>query len=440
METRLAIAMARHVDPGVSVTALAAELGVSRTTFYTYWDRFRAEGLPGLVPRSRAPHHQPSRVGADVEAAAIAVRAALRAQGWDHGARSVWAAMTRAGTSPPSARTIHRIFVRHGLVAPQPRKRPRSSYRRFQAAQPNGCWQLDGMPWQLADATAVCIIRILDDCSRRGLGRKVADTESGPEAWACLEEAIGRYGPPAMLLTDNSLAFNGSRRNVEVEMQRRLRALGVAQVAAGIRHPQTCGKTEREHQTMQRWLKAHPPARTKADLEALLEAYDRGYNQRPHQGLGGLMTPGERYAASAKARPDDKPIAVPALAHEVRVSRNGEVAARGASVHIGRNWAGTRVQVIRQGNHAAVFHRGQLVHATAIDPSRRYQPSGRKPGRPKGGQPLPRISPPPVTSPTAKERRSQDAAPAASARTNDLDADEPQPTIKERAAQPSSKS
>jgi transposase InsO family protein len=413
MEKRLAIAVARHVDKGVSVSALAAELGVSRTTFYVYLHRFEEEGLPGLVPRSRAPKSHPNRVSRESEAAVLAMRTWLKAEGWDHGARSVWAWMRRAGQDPPSERTIHRIFVRHGLIAPQPQKRPRAKTRRFQAARPNGCWQLDGMPWWLADGTEVKIIRVLDDCSRKGLGRRVADTESGPEAWACLSAAIDRHGPPAMLLSDNSLAFNGSRRHVEVDMQRRLRELGIAQVAASVHHPQTCGKSEREHQTMQRWLRAHPPTATKADLEALLDHYEEVYNQqRPHQGLGGLDTPEERYAATAKAVPANRPIPAPVLGHDVKVTRTGEVPAHGASIHIGREWADTDVHVIRQGNHVAVFHHGHLLHATAIDPTRRYQPSGRKPGRPTGGQPLPRITP--VTAQTATgEGRSQDGAPAA---------------------------
>ena len=194
--------------------------------------------------------------------AVVAKRQELLDQGLDGGAASVWGWMTRAGAGPPSIRTIHRIFVRRGLVVAQPQKRPRSSSRRFESAVPNGCWQIDGMDWALADKTPVKVIRALDDHARKVFRSVVAASESAEAAWACLNAAIEEFGAPAVLLSDNSLAFTGKRRNVEVALQKRLRQLGVAQVASSINHPGTCGKAEREHQTLQKWLRAHPPAET----------------------------------------------------------------------------------------------------------------------------------------------------------------------------------
>lgn len=394
MEVRLAVAMARRVDEKVSVTDLCEDLGVSRQTFYVYARRYAAEGLAGLLPRSRAAHSHRNRVAVDVEDAVVAKREDLLGQGLDGGARSVWAWMRRAGADPPSARTIHRIFVRRGLVVPQPQKRPRKSCRRFEAAAPNGCWQLDGMDWALADGTAVKVLRAIDDHSRKVFGSVVAASESAEAAWSCVQAAIAGFGAPAMLLSDNSLAFNGKRRNVEVAMQKRLRQLGVAQVAASVSHPGTCGKNEREHQTLQKWLRAHPPAATMADLQRLVDAYDDIYNtQRPHQGLGGLVTPDERYAATPKAAAADHPLdAEPEHISQVKVSSRGSVSAgHHTEVQIGREWEGVVVDVARHGNHVVVFHLGQLVHSTAIDPARRYQPSGRPGGRPKGGRARPRV-------------------------------------------------
>jgi len=416
MEIRLAVAMARRVDEKVSVTDLCEELGISRQTFYVYARRYSAEGLSGLLPRSRAARSHPNQVCGDVEDAVVAKRKELLGQGLDGGARSVWAWMTRAGAGPPSARTIHRIFVRRGLVVPQPQKRPRRSCRRFEAAAPNGCWQIDGMDWALADGTAVKVIRASDDHSRKVFRAVVAASESAEAAWSCVQAAIVEFGPPAMLLSDNSLAFNGTRRKVEVAMQKRLRQLGVAQVAASISHPGTCGKNEREHQTLQKWLRAHPPAATIADLQRLIDGYDEIYNtQRPHQGLGGLATPDERYAATAKATAADHPLDEPGHIAQVKVSSRGSVSAghHNTQVQIGREWEGAIVDVARHGNHVAVFHRGQLIHSTAIDPTRRYQPSGRPGGRPKGGRPRPRITAETQPPDSTEARRSQGAAPAA---------------------------
>lgn len=412
MEVRLAVALARRVDERVSVTDLCEELGISRQTFYLYARRYAEEGLTGLVPRSRASLSHPNQVSVDVEDALVAERKDLIDRGLDGGARSVWAWMRRSGADPPSVRTIHRVFVRRGLVVAQPQKRPRKSCRRFEAAAPNGCWQLDGMDWALADGTPVKVIRAIDDHSRKVFPSTVAPSESAEAAWSCVQGAIAEFGAPAMLLSDNSLAFNGKRRKVEVAMQKRLRELGVAQVAASVAHPGTCGKNEREHQTLQKWLRAHPPPDTMADLQALVDAYDEIYNtQRPHQGLGGLTTPDERYGATAKATAADHPLDhEPEHLNQVKVSARGSVSAgHHTEVQIGREWEGAVVDVARRGNHVAVFHRGQLVHSTAIDPTRRYQPSGR----PRGGRPRPRVTAGPQPPDPAEARRSQGAAPAA---------------------------
>jgi len=343
MEVRLAIALARRVDEKVSVTDLCEELEISRQTFYVYARRYAEEGLAGLVPRSRASLSHPNQVASAVEDALVAKRLELVGQGLDGGAQSVWAWTKRAGGDPPSVRTIHRVFVRRGLVVAQPQKRPRKSCRRFEASAPNGCWQLDGMDWMLADDTAVKILRAIDDHSRKVFRSVVAASESAEAAWSCVQAAIAKFGPPAMLLSDNSLAFNGQRRNVEVALQKRLREL------------------------------------------------------------------------SAKAAAADHPLdAEPEHLTQVKVSARGSVSAgHHTEVQIGREWEGTLVDVARHGNHVAVFHQGQLVHSTAIDPTRRYQPSGRPGGRPKGGRPRPRINSGPQPPEPAKARRSQDAAPAA---------------------------
>jgi transposase InsO family protein len=428
METRLAVAIARRVDEAVSVTALASGLGISRQTFYVYQRRYEREGMAGLVPRSRAAHRHRNQVPASMEDQLVAKRKDLIKHGLDGGARSVWGWLKRAGQDPPSVRTVHRVFVRHGLVEPQPQKRPRSSYRRFEAAAPNGMWQLDGMDWRLADGSVVTVIRVIDDHSRKVFRSLVTGTESGPAAWACLQATIAFHGAPAALLSDNSLAFTGQRRKIDVAMQKELRQLGVAQIAATPGHPRTCGKAEREHRTLQTWLRAQPPARTMSELQQQIDVYDEIYNaDRPHQGLDGISTPDERYAATAKAIPADHPLPPPPeQLSEVKVSARGTFSAGPhTEVQIGRDWEGVTVQVARHGNHVAVFHRGQLIYTTAIDPTRRYQPSGR----PRTGKRLSRIQPAVAAAPTRRDKERPRCSARSAARTNHLDPDEARRTL-----------
>ena len=382
MDQRLAIALARRVDGGrLDVTALAAELGVSRQTFYVYERRFLKEGLVGLLPRSRAPVWHPNRVPEVVEEQIVGWHERLCEQGLDAGGRSVWARMVRAGQDPPCARTVHRVLKRRGLTRTEPQKRPRASYRRFVAAAPNAMWQIDGVQTELADGRVQVVIRVLDDHSRMTMASQVADTENAQGAWACLSKAIDRHGRPAAFLSDNGLAFNGSRKDRLVLVERNLRALGVAVISASARHPQTCGKAEREHQTFARWLAAQPAAESAEQLQQLCEIYEAIYNtERPHQALGeGTITPAEVYQASAKMLPAPGPLPTKPRITHAKVSSHGEVWIGGRiSLQVGRGWEGAILDVVRDGNSVAVFYHRELIEARIIDPTRRYQPSGRR--------------------------------------------------------------
>lgn len=201
MDTRLVVAIARRVEARINVTELCAQIGVSRQTFYDYETRFSAQGLPGLLPRSRAPAHHPNQTSEELSDTIEAWRTKLANEGLDHGARSIWAWMTRSGQDPPHPRTVHRVLVRRGLIESQPQKRPRSSFKRFSASNPNGIWQIDGMEWNLADGHKQTVVRVLDDHSRKSLGTVVADQEDARAAWAALTKAMTVHGVPAMFLS-----------------------------------------------------------------------------------------------------------------------------------------------------------------------------------------------------------------------------------------------
>ena len=215
---------------------------------YKYVTRFRAEGASGFTRRSTAPHHRPSTLGAAVAEAVLRARKELAEAGLDNGPISIRWRLEDTGVTPvPSRASIHRILCAHGQIVPQPRKKPRTR-RRFEYADPNGCWQIDGMEHHLADGTKVCILQILDDHSRLDVGSYAADGETTAETWAALQQAFAGYGVPVKLLSDNGLAFTGKHRGWMVELERHLAALGVTSIASTPHHPQTCGKNERLHQ------------------------------------------------------------------------------------------------------------------------------------------------------------------------------------------------
>ena len=227
METKYA-AMFASVDGGrESVTQVCARLGISRQTFYKYRRRFALEGLDGLRPRSRRPDSTPSVTSQAMADRICNVRALLENEGWDNGALSIRNRMLRDGVEGvPSWRTIHRVLVREGLVTPQPAKRPRSSRRRFEFPAPNDLWQIDAFEHRLADGTGVVVFEIKDDCSRVQIANLAWPREDADGAWRCLAGGIEDWGKPLLVLSDNSLAFNGHRHGIVVRVEKNLRALG----------------------------------------------------------------------------------------------------------------------------------------------------------------------------------------------------------------------
>jgi transposase InsO family protein len=386
MEQKLAAVFADVARGRATVVQVCAELGISRDTYYRYRRQFAEEGLAGLQPRSRAPKTSPTRTGEPMTELIVTARKRLERQGWDNGALSIHARLHLDGVDEvPSARTIHRVLQRQGLVEPDPRKRPRSSYRRFVFPATDDCWQVDAFEHTLADPTAsvVVVFEILDDHSRYMVESLAWPSETTEGAWTAMTRAIARYGAPRMVLADNGLAFTGrGRMSSQVLFEKNLARLGIKLINSRPRHPQTNGKNERAHRTAQRWLAAQPPTVTIEDLQAQLERYRPAYNRRPHQGID-HHTPLQRRLAGTRPTPR-----VPAepLTHtqvfETRASsRDGYLAIQKTIIPLGVEYAGLPLTTFVTGDHTLVFYREQLVRELIIDRTRKRQP----PARPRPG-------------------------------------------------------
>jgi transposase InsO family protein len=299
------VAVLKVVSSQLSVTAAAAEVGISRGHLHRLLRRYRDGGLDALEPRSRRPRTNPRRTPDAVQARIVELRTELTALGVDAGPVTIVWHLGRDGHTAPSSSTIRRILHAAGLVVPEPRKRPRSSWIRFEAAAPNELWQSDFTHWWLADGTAVEIISWLDDHSRYLLGMTACTRVAGDDVVATFTAAGEEHGWPAATLTDNGSVytsrFTGGRNGFEYL----LAYLGIRQKNGAPGHPQTQGKIERFHQTLKRWLGRRPAARSLAELQAQLDAFREVYNeQRPHRAIG-RRTPGEAYRATPKVLPSD---------------------------------------------------------------------------------------------------------------------------------------
>jgi transposase InsO family protein len=285
--------------------------------------------------------------------------------------------------------TIWRILTRRGFVTPQPQKRPRSSWHRFTAEQPNQRWQADTTHWHLADGTEVEILNILDDHSRLALASTARRTITGPDVLHTFQDAFLRWGIPASVLTDNGAVFTGKQRGggrvaLEVELGR----LGVRFDHSRPYHPQTCGKVERFQQTQKKWLAAQPPAHTVGGLARQLSRFRRYYNTvRPHRAID-RRTPMQAYTARPKATPTGLLIDPHCRVRTDRLDQSGTVTLRHNSrlhhIGIGRRLAGTRITVLVDDLHVRVIDHdtGELLRELILDPTRDYQPRGVPPGPP----------------------------------------------------------
>ncbi len=297
-----------------------------------------------------------------------------------------------------SRATISRYLTKAGLVVPEPKKKPKSSYIRFQAEMPNQTWQSDFTHYRLTRPDGrpggdTEILTWLDDCSRFALSVTARHRVTGPIVLATFRETVATYGIPASTLTDNGMVFTtrlsqgkrgaGTRNGFETELRR----LGIVQKNSRPNHPTTCGKVERFQQTMKKWLRGqHPKPTTIAELQTLIDAFVDEYNhRRPHRSLQHRATPATVYSSRPKAtttsgdRDDDTHDRL----RRDKVDKSGKVTLRYQgqlySIGIGRTHARTRVIVLVQDLDIRIIDAatGELLRELVLDPAKRYQPIPR---------------------------------------------------------------
>lgn len=376
MDRRLLAITAAEL-PGVTVTSLCAELGISRKTFYEWRRRYDKEGPAGLEPRSRRPLSSPGQIPPWLEQRIVRLREELPV---DNGAQTIYFELRRAGVQPlPHVRTIHRVLVRNGLVTPQPKKRPRSSWHRFEYDAPNACWQIDATEWQLRCGRTVWIMDLLDDHSRYMPAADAVAGQTVEAAWAAFCHAAAEIGLPAKVLSDNGMCFvGGPNAHGAGTFTTNLAALGIVKANSRPHHPQTCGKLERAHQTLKKWLAKQPSPANLDELQQQLDQFRDYYNHhRPHRALHGA-TPAERFHATPAARPADTPIHLPkppSLHIATRpVSKVGVLYIDSVSIHLGVAWANRDLTVVSYGTRIVILDGATPVRVLTLEPGRKHYP------------------------------------------------------------------
>jgi transposase InsO family protein len=400
-----------EVEAGCPVTEVAERYGVSRQSVHAWMGRYRSGGLAALADRSHRPASCPHRTAVQVEALVCELRRAHPRWGPARLAHE----LARKGVEPvPSPATLSRILARNGLVVAAGRRRPRSSYQRWEREQPMQLWQLDIMGGVLlTDGRELKLISGIDDHSRFAVIAALVVRASARAVCGAFVQALAAHGVPEEVLTDNGKQFTGRftrPRPTEVLFERICRDNGITTRHTKIRSPTTTGKVERWHRTVrEEFLAVQAPFSSLEQAQQALEAWVGDYNtRRPHQALD-MATPASRFARRGAPAAQDLPLRLPtdltaltgttttqppatplaavpaAVEFERIVPASGNMTAAGRQIWLGTAMAGQTVTVWASATTLHLFHRDQLIktHPVTLTPAdlARLHSSGR-PGRP----------------------------------------------------------
>lgn len=290
---------------GVSFTELCARFGVSRKTGYKWLAVFEREGVAGLGDRSRAPLSSPARTGSEMERLVCELR--RRHPAW--GGRKISRRLTDLGYSGvPAPSTITDILTRHGLmVGTEPHA---GGFTSFEAARANDLWQMDFKGWFMTATTGRCDpFDVLDDHSRYSLTLRAGTNQRESTVKQALIDTFRRYGTPLRILCDNGPPWGNTQPGYRwTSLSVWLLDLGVVVTHSRPAHPQTLGKDERFHRTLDlEVLTTRTVWDSHHDVQTAFDTWRRIYNtERPHHALTGDV-PATRYQPSPRPMPTHIP-------------------------------------------------------------------------------------------------------------------------------------
>ena len=291
LEVKLAIVQSR-VEGGVSVPELAKAYGVIESTIYAWVAQYRKRGEAGFAEKLRSKAvRKPDPVA---EKLAPEILETKKKFAW-FGIPRIAQWLRRTKHLPVTEHQVRKTLKQAALVPERPRKRKRKEVVRFfERAEPNQLWQSDITYWKAARGQNVYLIGFMDDYSRYVVGWGLFSSQTGARVLEVLRNAIGQYGAPKEILTDQGRQYYSWRG--KSKFQKALVKEGIEQVVARAQHPQTKGKIEAFWKHVKDEFLTKVVSGSIDDLRDRLKLWiDSYYNfQRPHQGIDGAA-PADRY-------------------------------------------------------------------------------------------------------------------------------------------------
>lgn len=346
----------RSVSEKESMAGLCREFGISRPTGYRWRERYRqVRSVAELGERSRRPQHSPQRTPAWKEDQVVALR---EQYGW--GARKLQVLLAEPGLTL-TVTTINRILKRRGLVRPEDSHAP--AVERFERAQPNQLWQMDGKG-EYRTQDGICYpLSILDDHSRYAVGLHGLPQFTAARAYPCLIATFEQYGLPEALLMDHGTLWWSTTNGYGLTwLSVRLIEQGIRLHFGRVRHPQTQGKVERFHRTLNEAIRHRGRPQRWIEWGAVLDEFRRTYNEvRPHEALG-MQRPAERYRPSPRRyQPQPAEWDYPPGSEVKRLNTQGCLHYRGQRWFVCEALAGRQVRLEAVENLLLVSYRHMYV-------------------------------------------------------------------------------
>lgn len=321
-------------DPESNFSHLCRRFGISRRTGYKWLKRFQQAGEAGLKEQSRRPQHSPRRTQPEMEAAILGVRQQHPA--W--GGRKIRQVLRNAGYERvPAASTITQVLHRTQQIDPQ-EARKHQPCQRFERAQPNQLWQMDFKGYFALSAGGYCHpLTVLDDHSRFLLGLRACPDQTHTTVQEQLTDLFRQYGLPEQMLMDNGAPWGNDREHPHTQLTAWLIRLGIAIRHGRPYHPQTQGKDERLHRSLQAEVLSRYRLATLAESQAAFDDWRLTYNcLRPHEALA-LQPPAKHYCPSPRPFPEVLPPVFYPPGESVRkVDQAGRIGYRSREWYVGK--------------------------------------------------------------------------------------------------------
>jgi transposase InsO family protein len=323
-----------------NIRDLCRKFNISPTTAYKWLARYRAAGDSGLQDHSRRPHHSPAQTSAAIERLIIALHRQYPA--WS-GYKLRTRALDLGHAEVPSAKTFTAVLRRNDLLDPQESQKHRA-FHRFEKAAPNELWQMDFKGEFKLPQGRCYPLTVLDDHSRFALALKACAKNNSIITQAALIDVFRRYGLPDWITCDNGSPWGSGGRSHYTRFCIWLLRLGIGVSHSRPHHPQTQGKDERFHRTIEAEVLRYQRADTLLNWQQHFDRWRQVYNhERPHQALG-MKVPASRYQPSRRPYPETLPAIEYGPTDIIRKVRHfGHIKYEGQEYHVGSAFAGLHV-------------------------------------------------------------------------------------------------